>query len=113
MAEGRVQRERDERQVDRKAARQLTVSTSSPPTSGPMRAVADEAAAQMPIARDRVASSRKVAVMIASDPGTSSAPAAPWSSRATTSSSSVGARPHRTDVMPKPHSPMANTRRRP
>ena len=97
----------------RNAARHVTVSTSTPPRIGPIRPVAAAAAAQMPIARDRVASSAKVAVMIASDPGTSSAPAAPCSRRATISSSSVGARPHRTEVMPKPISPMANTRRRP
>ena len=52
-------------------------------------------------------------VMIASEPGTSSAPAAPWNRRATTSHSSVGASPHRTDVTPNQASPIAKTRRRP
>ncbi len=97
----------------RKAARHVTMSTSSPPTTGPISPVAAAAAAHSPMARDRCTWSANVAVMIASEPGTSSAPAAPWSRRATTSSSSVGARPHSTEVIPKPVSPIANSRRRP
>ncbi len=54
-----------------------------------------------------------MAVRIASDPGTSSAPMAPWRIRNATSSSSVGAMPHSTEVAPNPASPIANTLRRP
>ena len=42
-----------------------------------------------------------------------SAPAAPWSSRAMTSVSMVGAMPHSRLVTPNPARPMLNTRRRP
>ncbi len=80
--------------------------------TGPISVVAEVAAAQMPNARARAGPSNS-AVRIASDPGTSSAPAAPWSTRNTTRSSSVGAIPHSTDVTPNPTSPIANTRRRP
>ena len=62
---------------------------------GPRSVSADVAAAQMPEGAGPAGPSN-VAVMIASEPGTSSAPAAPWRSRATISSSRVGARPHRT-----------------
>ena len=66
--------------------------------TGPRSAVADVAEAQMPNARARAGPSNS-AVRIASEPGTSSgARRAPWRRRARTSSSSVGARPHRTDI---------------
>ena len=84
----------------------------SPPASGPRMVSAEVAAAQMPKARARAAPS-KLAVMMDSDPGTSSAPAAPWSSRKTTSSSMVGARPHSADVVPNEARPMMKIRRRP
>ena len=80
--------------------------------TGPRSVVADVADAQMPNARARAGPSNS-AVRIARLPGTSSAPAAPWSRRAMTSSSRVGARPHRTEVMPKPVRPIAKIRRRP
>ena len=51
----------------------------------------------------------KSAVMIAMEPGTSSAPDTPCRILNTTSSSSVGARPQRTDVTPNPTSPTAKT----
>ena len=98
--------------LTRKTARQDTACTSSPPMSGPAMTMAEVAAAHVPMARPR-ASPAHVAVMIASAWGTSSAPAAPWTSRATTSASSVGAVAHTTDVRPKPKSPIAKIRRRP
>ena len=55
----------------------------------------------------------EVAVMIDSEPGTRSAPVAPWRTRDRASSSRFGARPHMTDVVPKPASPIAKTFRRP
>ena len=94
------------------AARQDTVSTRTPPTNGPTMLVAEDAAAQTPIACPRSAPS-KVAVMIASEPGTRSAAVAPCKTRKTISSSIVGASPQRAEQMPKPTRPVANIRRRP
>ena len=62
----------------RNATRQPTVSTRVPPTIGPRTVSAAVAAAQIPNARARAAPS-KAWVMRASEPGMSSAPAAPWS----------------------------------
>ncbi len=50
---------------------------------------------------------------MASDPGTSSAPAMPWSARAPTRNSSLGASAQRIEVAPKARSPMTKSRRRP
>ena len=96
----------------RNATRQPTLSTSVPPTNGARSVAADVPAAQMPNALERAGPSNN-AVMIAIEPGTSSAPDTPWRIRNTTSSSRVGARPQRTDVTPNPTSPIAKTRRRP
>ena len=65
---------------------------------------AEVAAAQMPNARARALPSN-AAVMIESEPGTRSAPANPWSSRARTRISIVGASPQRTEVRPNPAEP--------
>ena len=70
-------------------------STSSPPPSGPTTIAIPPHAVHVPIAAPR-SSAGKVAVMIASDAGTSSAPAHPCSARATISSSAVGASAHST-----------------
>ena len=96
----------------RNAMRQLIASMRIPPTTGPRTSVPEVAAAQIPKARPRAAPSN-VAVMIEREAGTSSAPATPWRTLAAASSSRVGARPHRTDVIPNPHRPMRKTRRRP
>ena len=66
----------------RNANRQPIVSTSVPPTIGPRMTRADVDAAQIPNARAR-ASPSKAWVIRASDPGMSSAPAAPWARRKT------------------------------
>jgi hypothetical protein len=71
-----------------------------------------EAPAQMPKARP-CSSPSNVAVMMASDPGTRIAPAAPCSTRNTMSSSMFGAMPHSSDVTPNATSPMENIRFRP
>ena len=84
--------------------RQETVFTSRPPTNGPRIVVAAEAPAQTPNARPR-SSPSKLAVMIESDPGTTNAPAAPCSTRATIRNSIDGARPHSSDVAAKPSRP--------
>ncbi len=96
----------------RKATRQLIDWISRPPRVGPRIVVAEVAAAQIPNARLR-AGSTNVAVMIDSEQGTRSAPAAPWSTRNTTSSSRLGDSPHRIEVRPKPARPIMKTRRRP
>ena len=85
----------------RKATRQPSVSTRLPPTIGPKIVSAAVDAAQMPNARPRSAPS-KAWVMRASEPGMSSAPAAPWARRKTISHSSVGASPHSAEVAAKP-----------
>src|SRR6266852_9815316 len=60
----------------RNATRHDNVSTSAPPMNGPRMVVAADAPAHRPNARP-CASPVNVAVKSASDPGTSSAPAAP------------------------------------
>ena len=50
---------------------------------------------------------------MASAAGVSTAPNTPWSARATTSSSIVGATAQNTDVTPNPTTPSMNTRRAP
>jgi len=98
--------------LTRNATRHDSRSTSSPPIGWPKSVSADVAAAHVPNARARAAPSN-VAVMIDSEPGTSSAPAAPWMRRNTTISSRFGARPHKRDVIPKPVRPIAKIFRRP
>ena len=92
--------------------RQEIVLTSKPPTNGPRIVVAAEAPAHTPNARPR-SSPSKLAVMIASEPGTTSAPAAPWSTRATIRNSIDGATPHSSEVAAKPIRPSENILRRP
>ena len=87
--------------LTRKAIRQPMVSTRRPPTIGPSRVSAAVEAAQMPNARPR-SGPWNACVMSASDPGMSSAPAAPWKRRKRTSHSSVGASPHRAEVDGEP-----------
>ena len=69
-------------------------------------------AVQAPTALPR-SSGGKVATIIASAAGVSSAPNTPWSARATTSSSIVGASAQNSDVTPKPPTPSVNMRRSP
>ena len=69
-------------------------------------------AVQAPTARPR-SSGGKVATITASAAGVSSAPNTPWSARAATSSSTVGAIAQKTDVTPNPATPSANMRRAP
>ena len=96
----------------RNAARHESVSTRMPPTKGPRIVVAAEAAAQTPNARP-CASPVNVAVRIASEPGTSSAPAAPCSTREATRNSMFGDAPQSTLVAPNPTRPTRNMRLRP
>ena len=96
----------------RNAARHDIASTRIPPTNGPRMVVAADAPAHRPKARPS-SSPWKVEVMMASDPGTKIAPAAPWSTRKTMSRMMLGANPHISEVTPKATSPMANIFRRP
>ena len=98
--------------LTKKAARQETAWTRKPPRSGPSVTRAEVEAAQIPIARPR-SSPSKLAVMIERAPGTRSAPAAPWRSRARISTSMFGAAPQIAEVIPKPSRPRRKTRRRP
>jgi hypothetical protein len=98
--------------LTRKMLRQPNASTSAPPIGGPTIARADVAEAQIPNARARSRPS-KIAVMMASEPGTRRAPVIPWRRRATARTSSVGASPQASDVTPNPTRPMTKTRRRP
>ena len=66
----------------------------------------------MPTALPRSAPS-KVAATIASEPGTSSAPAIPCRARAPTRNSSEGEIAQSAEVAPNPISPATNIRRRP
>ena len=65
-----------------------------------------------PIALPRSAAG-KAATISASALGVSSAPNAPWSARAPTSTSMLGAAAHSTEVAPKPATPSEKTRRSP
>jgi hypothetical protein len=69
-------------------------------------------AVQVPTALPR-ASPSKVAATIASEPGTSSAPAIPCRARAPTKNSSEGATAQSAEVAPKAIRPATNIRRRP
>ena len=98
--------------LTRKMARQENASTSAPPPAGPITVAMPVQAVQVPTARPRSAPS-KVAARIASEPGTRSAPARPWSPRAAIRKPLLGAMPQRTEVMPKRPRPMMKIRRLP
>ena len=95
-----------------KIQRHEAVSTSWPPISGPSTVPIAPQAVQVPTALPRSAGA-KFATITASAAGVSSAPATPWSARAATRSSMVGARAQASDVTPKASTPRANTRRSP
>ena len=92
--------------------RQESTSTSRPPSGGPSAIAPLVPAVQVPIAAAR-SPGPKTVVMIASELGTSSAPNAPCSPRATISSSTDGAIAHTSEAAPKPAVPIAKIRRRP
>ena len=98
--------------LTQKIARQEISPTSAPPPAGPKTVAIPVQAVQVPTACPR-ASPSKVAATIASDPGTSSAPAIPCSARAPIRNSSLGASAQRIEVAPKAISPMTKSRRRP
>jgi hypothetical protein len=80
--------------------------------NGPRIVVAPDAPAHRPNARP-CSSPWKLAVRMASDPGTRRAPAAPCRVRQTIRNSMVGAIPHSSEVPANPARPIAKMRRRP
>ena len=95
-----------------KIARHERASISAPPPAGPITVAMPLQAVQVPMALPRSAPS-KVAARIASDPGTSSAPANPWNARPAIRISTFGAIAQTIDVTAKPARPYMNIRRRP
>ncbi len=98
--------------LTQKIARQESASTRKPPPAGPITVAIPVQAVQVPTAWPRAGPS-KAAATIASEPGTSSAPAIPWRARAATRSCTVGASAQRIEQAPKPIRPATKTRRRP
>ena len=95
-----------------KIQRHDAASTSAPPSSGPAMNDTPVHAVHAPIAFAWPAP-EKLPTIIASELGTSNAPAIPCSARATISTGAVGANAHASDVTAKPIRPAANTRLRP
>lgn len=95
-----------------KITRHDRASTSRPPSGGPTAIAALVPAVHDPIAAARSCGANTL-VMIASELGTSSAPAAPCSARAAMRTSTVGEIAQTSEAAPKPTTPMAKTRRRP
>ena len=86
--------------LTQKIARQESSPIRAPPPAGPSTVAIPVQAVQVPTALPRSAPS-KVAATIASEPGTSSAPAIPCSARAPTRNSSEGASAQSAEVAPK------------
>ncbi len=95
-----------------KIQRQDAASTSWPPISGPSTVPMPPHAVHAPTALPR-SSGGKVATIVASAAGVSTAPNTPWRARANTSISIVGATAQKTEVTPNPPTPIMNTRRSP
>ena len=92
-----------------KIQRHEAVSTSWPPINGPMTTPMAPQAVHEPTALPRSSRGNTITIT-ASAAGDTSAPLTPWSARASTSTSIVGANAHRSEVSPKPISPAVNTR---
>ena len=88
-----------------KIARQEIRPTRAPPPAGPKTVAIPVQAVQVPTALPR-ASPSKVAATIASEPGTSSAPATPCSARAPIRNSSLGAAAQSSELTPKATRPI-------
>ena len=95
-----------------KIARQESSPIRAPPPAGPSTVAIPVQAVQVPTALPRSAPS-KVAATIASEPGTSRAPATPCSARAPIRTSTEGETAQSAEVAPKARSPATNIRRRP
>ena len=95
-----------------KIQRQDAVSTSQPPTSGPITIAMPDHAVQEPIAAPR-SSAANVEMITASALGVSSAPKTPCSARPAIRTSIVGAIAQMIETRPKPPTPIENTFRSP
>ena len=89
-----------------------TCSTRNPPTIGPTASASAENAAQMPMAAPR-SRPLKVAVMIESEPGSSSAAPSPCTNRNPTSSPVLPDSPHISEPNVKTTRPSTKNRLRP
>jgi hypothetical protein len=89
-----------------------TCSTRNPPTMGPMASASAENAAQIPMAAPR-SRPLNVAVMIESEPGSSSAAPRPCTNRNPTSSPVVVDSPHMSEPKVKTIRPSMKKRLRP
>ena len=96
----------------KKTARQETVSTSHPPSIGPIAAVIALKPDHVPMARPR-SSSGKELLMIARLPGISKAAPLPWTARAAMSCPMLEAKPHQAEALAKTATPIMKTIRRP
>ncbi len=96
----------------RKTQRQPAVSTSQPPSRGPIAPATPPRPDQAPTARGR-SSRTKDDWMIAREPGVRSAPPMPCSARARTSVSMLGASPHRAEATANHPTPMTKILRLP
>ncbi len=95
-----------------KIQRHDALSMSQPPRNGAITVAIPDHAVHEPIAAPR-SSGANAATITASALGASSAPKIPCSTRAATSTSMLGASAHSSDAMPKPATPIENTRRSP
>ena len=95
-----------------KIQRHEAVSISQPPMNGPMTVAIPAHAVHDPIAPPRSLGVNAITIT-ASALGVSSAPKMPWSARAATSVSIVGAIAQSSDATPKPATPSEKTRRSP
>src|SRR4051794_30525702 len=98
--------------LTKKTQRQPAASTSTPPRDGPTAAAMAPIAPQMPVAVARCCSVNSGS-RSASDVGTSAAAPTAWTTRATTRTSTVGARPAATEAARNVTIPAMNVRRRP
>ena len=98
--------------LTQKIARQESSPIRAPPPAGPSTVAIPVQAVQVPTALPR-ASPSKVAATIASEPGTSSAPAIPCGAGRRSGTRREGAIAQSAEVAPKAISPITNIRRRP
>ena len=91
--------------LTQKIARQELIPIRAPPPAGPSTVAIPVQAVQVPTALPRAAPS-KVAATIASEPGTSSAPAIPCRTRAPIRNSALGETAQSAEVAPKAISPI-------
>ena len=94
----------------KKTRRQLAVWVSTPPSTGPEAAAIPLTAPQTPTARARAPGSSYAAPSRASEDGTRTAAAVPWTSRATMREPVPGASPHAAEATTNTPRPAAKVR---